>query len=278
MGKDKKKPQSEPQREPLKPQDEVLKESEAKELRAKAKSTSQVANASYSLAGMVLAFALGWGGRGMCVEDAAVDRCNSTSPAQVVPPPPQGGDGAPTDLWEQTTHPGMARDGFNWTQLSMSRSGNFPPSFVKVMDVSELQQPGGQFAVWHRTYARSIPAVIHGLARNFSARFENWHIDDYLRAWGEQPVVVAFSPDEKFQRGVAHPEHGRVVMSPDRQRLQFREFVRLQRAQQAADRVTEHLAVQQSPSRDFSEFGLPALPPLLEDLVGPTLQARLPSP
>jgi hypothetical protein len=67
-------------------------------------------------------------------------------------------------------------------------------------------------------------------------------------------------------------------MSPDRQRLQFREFVRLQRAQQAADRVTEHLAVQQSPSRDFSEFGLPALPPLLEDLVGPTLQARLPSP
>jgi len=36
----------------------------------------------------------------------------------------------------------------------------------------------------------------------------------------------------------------------------------------------EHLAVQQSPSRDFAEFGLPALPPLLEDLVRYTLNAR----
>ena len=32
--------------------------------------------------------------------------------------------------------------------------------------------------------------------------------------------------------------------------------------------------VQQSPSRSFAEFGLPSLPPLLEELVGPTLQAR----
>ena len=32
--------------------------------------------------------------------------------------------------------------------------------------------------------------------------------------------------------------------------------------------------MQQSPSRSFAEFGLPSLPPLLEQLVGPTLQAR----
>ena len=56
---------------------------------------------SLSVAGMVLAFGLGWGGRGMRPDDAAQS-------------------GAP-DVWEHTTHPGMREEGFNWTQLSMSR-------------------------------------------------------------------------------------------------------------------------------------------------------------
>lgn len=36
----------------------------------------------------------------------------------------------------------------------------------------------------------------------------------------------------------------------------------------------EHVAVTQSPSRDLSELNLPSLPPHLESLVGPTLNAR----
>jgi hypothetical protein len=190
------------------------------------------------------------------------------------------------------------REGFNWTQLSMSRANNFPPTFVRHLSVEEIEQRGA-FSVWHRTYARSIPALISGLARNWSTRMSAWTLDDFLREWGEQPVTVAFSRDEKFQRGVAHPTEGRVVLAPDRLQLPFREFVRLQREQQSrAGGPVEHIAVQpppsnpnpnpspspspgpgphqvqQSPSRSFAEFGLPSLPPLLEELVGPTLQAR----
>ena len=32
----------------------------------------------------------------------------------------------PQDPWLHTTHPTMAVDGWNWTQLSMSRASNFP--------------------------------------------------------------------------------------------------------------------------------------------------------
>ena len=45
------------------------------------------------------------------------------------------------------------------------------------------------------------------------------------------------------------------------------------RSQRSPDAATAG-AVQQSPSRDFAEFGLPNLPPLLEDLVKYTLNAR----
>ena len=229
-----------------------LKRRKARLPQAESKPRSQVVSLSLSMAGMVLAFALGWGSRGMHPADAA-----------------QSGP----DVWEHTTHPGM-RDGFNWTQLSMSRSNNFPPTFVRHLSVEEVQQ-GGAFSVWHRTYARSIPALISGLARNWSIRIGAWTLDDFLREWGDQPVTVAFSQDEKFQRGIAHPTEGRVVLAPDRLQLPFREFVRLQREQQSRrGGPIEHIAVQQSPSRSFAEFGLPSLPPLLEELVGPTLQAR----
>ena len=284
--------------------------------RPQAESKPQVASTTLSVAGMVLAFALGWGGRGMRPDDAAQS-------------------GAP-DVWEHTTHPGM-REGFNWTQLSMSRANNFPPTFVRHLSVEEIEERGA-FSVWHRTYARSIPALISGLARNWSTRMSAWTLDDFLREWGEQPVTVAFSRDEKFQRGVAHPTEGRVIEAPDRLQLPFKEFVRLQREQQSrAGGPVEHIAVQQppsnprpspspkpdsyqspssspspspspnphqvqqspsnpspnpdpspspnlnphphqvqqSPSRSFAEFGLPSLPPLLEELVGPTLQAHV---
>ena len=135
------------------------------------------------------------------------------------------------------------REGFNWTQLSMSRAGNFPLTFVRHLSVEEIEQRGA-FSVWHRTYARSIPALISGLARNWSTRMSAWTLDDCLREWGEQPVTVAFSRDEKFQRGVAHPTEGRVVLAPDRRQLPFKQFVALQREQQSrAAGPVEHIAV-----------------------------------
>ena len=69
--------------------------------RAQAESRPHVASTSLSVAGMVLAFGIGWGGRGMRADDAA----QSDAP----------------DVWEHTTHPGIGVEGFNWTQLSMSR-------------------------------------------------------------------------------------------------------------------------------------------------------------
>ena len=189
-----------------------LSQGDLKSLRARPPQTEskpQAVSTSLSVAGMVLSFALGWGGRGMRPDDATQS-------------------GAP-DAWEHTTHPGM-REGFNWTQLSMSRAGNFPPTFVRHLSVEEIEQRGA-FSVWHRTYARSIPAIISGLARNWSTRMSAWTLDDFLREWGEQPVVVAFSRDEKFQRGVAHPTEGRVVLAPDRLQLPFKQFVALQREQ-----------------------------------------------
>ena len=133
-----------------------LSQGDLKSLRARPPQTEskpQAVSTSLSVAGMVLSFALGWGGRGMRPDDATQE------------------SGAP-DAWEHTTHPGM-REGFNWTQLSMSRAGNFPPTFVRHLSVEEIEQRGA-FSVWHRTYARSIPAIISGLARNWSTRMSAW--------------------------------------------------------------------------------------------------------
>ena len=61
-------------------------------------------------------------------------------------------------------------------------------------------------------------------------------------------------PDDKY---------GRLIRHPDRQMRTFAEYLDLV----TAGAQGEHLSVQQSPSRDFAEFALPPLPPLLENLV-----------
>ena len=109
--------------------------------------------AAFVAAAFAIVFALpqlihGW--RGML--------CSATSkgPAQV-------------DPWMYTTHPGMATEGWNWTQLSMSRAGNFPPGGVKRFDEQVVREKGEMW-VWHTTFARSIPAVVQGLASEYSQR------------------------------------------------------------------------------------------------------------
>jgi len=82
---------------------------------------------------------------------------------------------------------------------------------------------------------------------------------------------VAFSDHANFNRGEDDDTYGRVVVHPDRQMYSFSQYLDMAFD---AEQSGEHLAVQQSPSRDFTEFGLPNLPPLLEELVQYTLNAR----
>jgi len=187
---------------------------------------------------------------------------------------PAGGDPPPStaDAFSHTTHPDMATDGFNWTQLSMSRANNFPSGTIKYLDAATIKERGAMHA-WHTTFARSIPALVSGLGDDVAASFSGWRREDYRRHWGGKDVVVAFSPDEMFQRGVLRSGLRR-LQAPHRQRMRFDAFLDAQAESERVIPPLEHVAVQQSPSRDLSDFGLPPLPPFVEELVSPTLQAR----
>ena len=174
-----------------------------------------------------------------------------------------------TDPWAHTTHPGMASEGWNWTQLAFSRAGNFPSGGIKRLSAEDVSSRGAMW-VWHTTFARSIPAVVEGLGAEYAERVRHWKLADFRREWGPNKVVVAFSDDANFNHGKAHPVYGRTVNHPDRVTLTMAEYLDLLDKPHPG----EHIAVQQSPSRDFAEFGLPALPPLLEELVKYTLNAR----
>ena len=130
------------------------------------------------------------------------------------------------DPWAHTTHPGMATEGWNWTQLSMSRAGNFPPTGVKQYTMEQVSTKGSMWA-WHTTFARSIPvsahgppcvcgraalgraaapraagtaphhlwgapsaqALVEGMATPWSERISRWKIDDFRREWGRQQAT-----------------------------------------------------------------------------------------
>lgn len=100
------------------------------------------------------------------------------------------------DPWAGTTHPTMATDGFNWTQLSMSRSSNFPVGHVKRFTMEDVREKGSMY-VHHTVYARSIPAIVDGLAQPHADRISSWSLDDFRREWGSTSVVAAFSPDAR---------------------------------------------------------------------------------
>ena len=174
-----------------------------------------------------------------------------------------------SDPWVHTTHPGMATEGWNWTQLSMSRAGNFRDNDIKRYTADMVRREGAMW-VWHTTFARSIPAVVQGLGSEIADPMRGWKVEDFRRRWGQNNVVVAFSDHENFNRGVADPEYGRLVRHPDRVQHSFADFLDLSNNPAPG----EHVSVQQSPSRDFSEWGLPGLPPLLEELVKYTINAR----
>jgi len=164
----------------------------------------------------------------------------------------------------------MATEGFNWTQLSMSRAGNFPPTGAKYYTAEQVAERG-QMWVWHTTFARSIPAVISGMAQELADRISRWTIDDFEREWGDKNVLVTYSPHANFQQGRLISNHeGRRLQLPGSALQPFSSFLDAVRAQ----RHDEHVSVQQSPNRNLDAFGLPDLPPNLEELVGHTIQAR----
>jgi len=126
--------------------------------------------------------------------------------------------------------------------------------------------------VHHAVYARSVPALVEDLARELADRLGTWSLDDFRREWGSRQVTAAFSPDRRFNFGETDPVYGRVCAQPDRQRILFSEYLATVAHEHEED--TEFVSIQQSPSRSFEEFGLPDLPPGLEELVRTTLNAR----
>ena len=158
----------------------------------------------------VVAFSLGWGVRDTypdlfgwgSLALAAWRRTAATHPDTAA-----GGVGAPYGYnpWEFTTHPTMASDGFNWTQLSMGRVNNFRKGedgepAVMQMGAHEVEQMGA-FALFQKTYSRAIPAKITGLANQWSERISQCRLRDFREHWGEKTVQASFSPDKLFQRG-----------------------------------------------------------------------------
>ena len=102
-------------------------------------------------------------------EDAEDEEAEAQQQQQ---PPRHPGPRAPDgeDAWAYTTHPTMGRDGFNWTQLSMSRAGNFPRNSagrggIREWSVADAEALG-PMGVWHKSFARSIPARIDATSRS----------------------------------------------------------------------------------------------------------------
>jgi hypothetical protein len=211
-----------------------------------------------------------WLQAALCGRPASPPSPQPVHPASIADVGAGGVGAAPGhDPWVHTTHPRMGTDGWNWTQLSMSRTGNFPGGDIKRFGADVLREKGAMW-LWHTTYARSIPALITGLGKEYSDVMQHWKFKDYRERWGANTVVVAISDDTRFNRGVPDPVYGRLIQHPDRVRHTFHEYLDMVEAAVPG----EHVAVQQSPSRDLSEFGLPALPPLMEDIVKHTLGAR----
>lgn len=225
------------------------------------------------VAAVVVSFSVGFGvSARVCLEPMEAtllgQLCATVHPVAAQRSRSLAGIGVP-DPWAHTTHPNMATEGWNWTQLSMSRAGNFPPGGVKRYTAQDVRDRGAMW-VWHTTFARSIPAVVAGLAAEISERFQDWKLADFRQEWARNDVVVAFSDHPNFNRGVSDPHYGRLVQHPDRVPMSFSDYVDLEENPSP----NEYVAVQQSPSRTFAEFGLPDLPPLLGELVKYTLNAR----
>ena len=82
-------------------------------------------------------------------------------------------------------------------------------------------------------------------------------------AWGDRTVSVTFSPDELYQRGVAHPTHGRALLAAHEETRTFGAFLDLAATHGDADYVSVSQCEQA-----LADFGLPAAPPIIAEQLG----------
>ena len=185
-----------------------------------------------------------------------------------------GGAGAAAghDPWRYTPHPTMGGGptgapsmGRAKTLAQFRRPRRHPR--VSVADAEALGPMGVA-----QGFARSIPARIDG-SRNWSDTLSRWSLG---LPRGGPPAAVAASPDPCSSAAsatrataaasrAAPPARGWRVPRPGRGAA---------RAAAGGGAPVEHVSVQQSPSGDLSEFGLPSLPPLIGEIAAHTMQAR----
>ena len=161
---------------------------------------------------------------------------------------------------------------------------------VRVTTLAELERDP---SLWHAAFAESVPLLVHGCGvggvgdgaattdggddTGDGAPGGGWAAADLARRWGEQPVSVTFSPDEKYQRPTlpaGHTGHTRkrgprssVLREGPTTTMTFGDFVRLLPTHHGVRE--EHFAVQQHVAASLAAFdGLPPTPPLLETLMG----------
>ena len=79
-----------------------------------------------------------------------------------------------------------------------------PAAEVRVTTLAELERDP---SLWRRAFAESVPLLVHGCGVDDAATTDGaapggWAPADLAGRWGEQPVSVTFSPDEKSQRPI----------------------------------------------------------------------------
>jgi jumonji domain-containing protein 7 len=178
------------------------------------------------------------------------------------------------DIWQSSANSNMGTDGFNWTQVSLSRENNFPKTDLRIHEFAaeDFNNPDEEPRLFHKIYSRSVPGVVRGYAKELSGHLGTWTLDHVEKEWGQQRAVAAYSPHNSFQR----PVDGTLV-SPHQQMEQMSEIIQSLRIQaelyKEGKEQDEYVAVQQSPARDLSQFGIDILPPLFT-MVRPVLQAQ----
>lgn len=81
-------------------------------------------------------------------------------------------------------------------------------------------------SIWDASIADSVPLLVHGFARRWSEPVRQFRPEELRRRWGDQPVHVAISPDERYQCHV--PAGGTTVLRcPPWEQMSFGGFLDL---------------------------------------------------
>ena len=115
------------------------------------------------------------------------------------------------------THPTMATEGWNWTQLSMSRRSNFRDDDIKRITAEDVKREGAVGLARSQDRSRRCQRSRRRVRQRHPA-LDQRRVPPTV---GANKVVVAFSDSAKFNHGEDDPEYGRVVVHPDRVQKTF---------------------------------------------------------